>query len=139
MTRCFVPSVLALTALGGCAAAEQPIAIGTATESPAQATASESAPRATASPPVWTSASWWRAISEGTGPEWVTPRAFRKTVVTIIEREADAKGAAARLGHTSEAITQGYYVVKTHRAPDFSDILEHLGPEDGADQAVSLE
>ena len=47
----------------------------------------------------------WRSIREGTGLEWVTPHAFRKTVATIIEREANSKDAAAQLGHASEAIT----------------------------------
>ena len=81
----------------------------------------------------------WRAIRDGTGLEWVTPHAFRKTVATIIEREANAKGADAPLGHTSEAITESYYVVKTHLAPDFSDILEQLGPENDAVRRAPLE
>lgn len=71
----------------------------------------------------------WRAIREGTGLEWVTPHAFRKTVATMIEREAGSKGAAAQLGHASEAITEGYHVVKTRLAPDFSSILNQLGPK----------
>lgn len=37
----------------------------------------------------------WRAIRQGTGLEWVTPHAFRKTVATMTEREATSKDAAA--------------------------------------------
>ena len=72
----------------------------------------------------------WRAIREGTGLEWVTPHSFCKTVATIIEREANSKDAAAQLGHASEAVTDTYYVVKTHLAPDLTRILDKLGPNE---------
>jgi len=52
MKRRLMLSVLALTALGGCATAEQPVAVRTASESPAEATSSESPAGATASTPA---------------------------------------------------------------------------------------
>jgi integrase len=70
----------------------------------------------------------WRAIRTGTGLEWVTPHAFRKTVATMIEREANSKDAAAQLGHASESMTETYYVMKTHLAPDLTRILEKFAP-----------
>lgn len=72
----------------------------------------------------------WRAIRGEAGLEWVTPHAFRKTVATIIEREFTSKGAAAQLGHASEAITESYYVEKNLEAPDFTRVLDRLGPQD---------
>lgn len=71
----------------------------------------------------------WRAIRAEAGLDWVTPHAFRKTVATIIEREFTSKGAAAQLGHASAAITENYYVVKNLEAPDFTRVLDKLGPQ----------
>ncbi|MGV8967790.1 MAG: hypothetical protein ACOH2F_16110 [Cellulomonas sp.] len=48
----------------------------------------------------------------------------------MIEREANSKDAAAQLGHASEAVTDTYYVVKTHLAPDLTKILDKLAPRD---------
>jgi integrase len=50
-------------------------------------------------------------------------------VATLIDREADAKRAAAQLGHTSEEITNTYYIAKPALAPDVSDILQQLSAE----------
>ena len=44
----------------------------------------------------------WRQARADTGLEWVTPHTFRKTVATLIDKEADTKNAAAQLGHASE-------------------------------------
>ena len=79
----------------------------------------------------------WRTVREGTGLEWVTPHAFRKTVATVIDRDAESKGAAAQMGHSSEAITEGYHVVKTNLAPVFSSILDTLGPKGAGGPGVS--
>jgi integrase len=68
----------------------------------------------------------WRQARAATDLTWVTPHTFRKTVATLIDREADAKRAAAQLGHTSEEITNTYYIAKPALAPDVSDILEQL-------------
>lgn len=43
----------------------------------------------------------WRQARADTGLEWVTPHTFRKTVATLIDKEADAKSAAAQLGHAT--------------------------------------
>lgn len=40
----------------------------------------------------------------------ITPRWYRRTVATIIAREHGLDAAAAHLGHTSSAITEGFYV-----------------------------
>jgi integrase len=69
----------------------------------------------------------WRQARAATSLTWVTPHTFRKTVATLIDREADAKRAAAQLGHASEEITSAYYIAKPALAPDVSDILEQLG------------
>jgi integrase len=60
---------------------------------------------------------------------WVTPQTFRKTVATLIDKEADAKSAAAQLGHGSQAATDTYYIAKPVQAPDVSEILEPLGTD----------
>ncbi|TNH24392.1 site-specific integrase [Micromonospora orduensis] len=69
----------------------------------------------------------WRQARADTGLEWVTPHTFRKTVATLIDKEADAKSAAAQLGHASEDVTNTYYIAKPALAPDSSHILEQLG------------
>lgn len=70
----------------------------------------------------------WRQARTDTGLEWVTPHTARKTVASLIDKEADAKDAAGQLGHDDEAITKKHYIVKPALAPDSSHILEKLGP-----------
>ncbi|GAA3783214.1 hypothetical protein GCM10022225_84360 [Plantactinospora mayteni] len=69
----------------------------------------------------------WRQARADAGLEWVTPHTFRKTVATLIDKEADAKSAAAQLGHATEQVTNKHYIVKPALAPDSSGILEQLG------------
>ncbi|MEN3611004.1 site-specific integrase [Plantactinospora sp. ZYX-F-223] len=69
----------------------------------------------------------WRQARADTGLEWVTPHTFRKTVATLIDKEADADRAAAQLGHKTKEITKKHYIVKPTLAPDSSNILEQLG------------
>jgi integrase len=69
----------------------------------------------------------WRQARADTGLEWVTPHTFRKTVATLIDKEADTDHAAAQLGHGSKEITKKHYIVKPALAPDSSHILEQLG------------
>ncbi|MEU7960836.1 tyrosine-type recombinase/integrase [Micromonospora humida] len=69
----------------------------------------------------------WRQARSDAGLEWVTPHTFRKTVATLIDKETDAKHAAAQLGHATEQVTNRHYIVKPALAPDSSDILEQLG------------
>src|SRR5439155_26927395 len=75
----------------------------------------------------------WRQARADTGLAWVTPHTFRKTVATLIDKEADTKTAAAQLGHASEQVTDTYYIAKPVLAPDVSDILEQLGADHGPD------
>jgi integrase len=70
----------------------------------------------------------WRAAREDTGLEWVVPHTFRKTVATIIDREADAEAAAAQLGHKDKDVTKTQYIQKPKLAPDVSAVLDALGP-----------
>jgi integrase len=69
----------------------------------------------------------WRQARKDAGLEWVTPHTFRKTVATLIDKEADADSAAAQLGYGSKEITKKHYIVKPALAPDSSGILEQLG------------
>jgi len=73
----------------------------------------------------------WREARKETDLAWVSPHTFRKTVATLLDREADSKTAAAQLGHQSDEITKGYYIQKAHLAPDSSGVLNALGPKDG--------
>jgi integrase len=59
----------------------------------------------------------WRQARADTGLEWVTPHTFRKTVATLIDKEANADSAAAQLGHGSKEITKKHYIVKPALAP----------------------
>jgi integrase len=69
----------------------------------------------------------WRQVRADTGLEWVTPHSFRRTVATLIDKEANVDSAAAQLGHGSKEITKKHYIIKPNIAPDSSDILEQLG------------
>ncbi|MGN9811485.1 tyrosine-type recombinase/integrase [Micromonospora sp. BQ11] len=69
----------------------------------------------------------WRQARADADLDWVTPHTFRKTVATLIKEETDTKSAAAQLGHSSEEITETYYIAKPVQAPDVSGILERLG------------
>ncbi|MDX5461240.1 tyrosine-type recombinase/integrase [Micromonospora chalcea] len=69
----------------------------------------------------------WRQARAEADLDWVTPHTFRKTVATLIKEEIDTKSAAAQLGHSSEEVTDTYYIAKPVQAPDVSSILERLG------------
>ncbi|MFD6141660.1 tyrosine-type recombinase/integrase [Promicromonospora sp. NPDC060271] len=70
----------------------------------------------------------WRTFRER-HPEWtwITPKTFRKSVGTAVERGADIEAAAAQLGHSHPAITAKHYVVKPALGPDHREILEKFG------------
>lgn len=73
----------------------------------------------------------WRAARADTGFEFVTPHTFRKTVATLIKKEAEGgmTAAAGVLGHSSEEVTKTYYVADPKLAPDVSEVMhEHLAP-----------
>lgn len=62
----------------------------------------------------------------------VTPHTFRKTVATLLEREANIELAAETLGHSSVDVTYAHYIQKTHTVdPVTAGILEGLGPDQG--------
>lgn len=71
----------------------------------------------------------WRDARHAAGFDWVVPHSFRKTVATVIDREAGTKDAAAVLGHSGVAVTEAHYVQRAAIAPDVSALLEALGPQ----------
>lgn len=68
----------------------------------------------------------WRHARKDAELEWVTPHSFRRTVATLLDRKADTRTAAAKLGHTSETITTVYYIEEAQLAPDASRVLQEL-------------
>ncbi|WP_432990990.1 tyrosine-type recombinase/integrase [Dactylosporangium sp. CA-233914] len=68
----------------------------------------------------------WRNARHETGLGWVTPHTFRKTVATLLDREATTKAAAQQLGHTNESITEEFYIAKAKQAPDVTNVLQVL-------------
>ncbi|MDM3948269.1 MULTISPECIES: tyrosine-type recombinase/integrase [Mycobacteroides] len=69
----------------------------------------------------------WREI-RGEDFSWVTPRTFRKTTGTAVEREHGADAAAKQLGHSSPEVTRKHYINRAHEAGDYTDTLEKLNP-----------
>lgn len=69
----------------------------------------------------------WRAI-RGADYSWVTPKTFRKTAATVIERQFGAEAAAAQLGHSSPDITRKHYIRKAHAAGDYTSALDRFDP-----------
>lgn len=70
---------------------------------------------------------------------WVKPHTFRKTVATLVEREASLTDAAAQLGHSGTEVTTWHYVQRAQVAPDLSGILDLLAPVAGEVPASSAE
>lgn len=68
----------------------------------------------------------WREI-RGEDYAWVTPKTFRKTAATAIEREFGAEAAAAQLGHSTPDITRKHYIDRAHEAPDSTAALDAYG------------
>ena len=59
----------------------------------------------------------------------VTSHTFRKTVATVLSREFDALTASAQLGHSSSAVTERYYIARSHQGPDARDTLAALAAD----------
>lgn len=61
----------------------------------------------------------WRAFRERR-TEWdrITPKTFRKSVRTVVERGADIEAAAVQLGHSNSAVTAKHYVAVAAVGPD---------------------
>lgn len=58
---------------------------------------------------------------------WVTPHSFRRTVATLIDREASTEDAASQLGHSGTTVTRRHYIEKAAAAPDLTSVLDQLG------------
>lgn len=71
-----------------------------------------------------------RQLREARGDEfdWVTPKVFRKTVATAIERAVDIETAAAQLGHSASAVTRMHYVERARTGPDVRHVLDEFSP-----------
>lgn len=67
----------------------------------------------------------WRE-ARGEDFAWVSPHSFRKTVATLLDREASTVDAAAQLGHSGEAVTRRHYIEKAAAAPDNRNVLDKL-------------
>lgn len=67
-----------------------------------------------------------REVFDLAGLPWATSHSFRRTVATILDREADDHGRAAtrQLGHATEGFTQATYVERDRIAPDNAALLD---------------
>lgn len=76
----------------------------------------------------WEPSNFRRLWREVRGEKWehVEPRAFRRAVATLIERESGSIVAAAQLGHASDAVTRRHYIEANHVAPDSRGALEQF-------------
>lgn len=66
--------------------------------------------------------------ARGESFEWVTPHVLRKTVATLVEREAGVRDSSLLLGHADTGVTGRHYVERLHDVPNVSAILGRLGP-----------
>ncbi|WP_210479603.1 site-specific integrase [Naasia sp. SYSU D00948] len=65
----------------------------------------------------------------GLSGQRITPHSFRKTVATLISREANDEMAAEMLGHAATRITRQHYIERENVAnPATAAILEKLAP-----------
>lgn len=60
------------------------------------------------------------------GLQWITPRHFRRTVATVIDRAAGLQSASHQLGHADTRITSKHYVERLYDGPDVRDALDGL-------------
>lgn len=67
--------------------------------------------------------------ARGEAFEWVTPHVLRKTVATLVEREAGVRDSSLLLGHADTGVTSRHYVERLHEAPDVTAILDRLAPD----------
>ncbi|MDQ0735300.1 site-specific integrase [Arthrobacter agilis] len=76
----------------------------------------------------WEPSNFRRMWREVRGEKWehVEPRAFRKAVATLIERESGSLVASQQLGHSSDAVTRKHYIEANHVAPDSRGALEQF-------------
>lgn len=70
---------------------------------------------------------WRKLVADAGLPDGTTPHAIRRTVATIIDRDADTRNAASQLGHASTTVTERHYVERAHLGPDVRDVLDQLG------------
>ncbi len=76
----------------------------------------------------WEPSNFRRVWREVRGEKWehVEPRAFRKAVATLIERESGSLVASQQLGHASDAVTRKHYIEANHVAPDSRAALDRF-------------
>lgn len=66
----------------------------------------------------------WRPIAKAAGVPWATPHTLRKTVATVLDRDASAEVAAAQLGHSKLDMTRRHYIERGIDGPQVGDLLE---------------
>jgi integrase len=70
----------------------------------------------------------WNQVVDDTAYDWVTFHTFRRSVATLIDREAGIEAAQAQLGHDDSNVTRDFYVHKASVAPDLTAHLEKFRP-----------
>lgn len=72
----------------------------------------------------------WRRARKAAGYPNAELRTMRRTVATLIERQAGDTYAAQQLGHTTTAMTQRHYIAaQAQHAPDLTAILQSLATQ----------
>ena len=61
----------------------------------------------------------------------VTPKVFRKTVASAIERAVDIETASAQLGHSGSTVTRLHYIEPAKLDPDVRGVLDQFSPVSG--------
>lgn len=68
----------------------------------------------------------WRDALRGSSLEGTTPKAFRRSVATLLDREAGVEAAQAQLGHSSSDITTRFYIARQEQVVDFAGVIDTL-------------
>lgn len=66
----------------------------------------------------------WREALAGSPYAYVTPRALRKAVATLLRNELGAEFAKDQLGHSTDTVTRKHYIQPLHEGPDATTTLE---------------
>lgn len=69
----------------------------------------------------------WRTQVDAAGFPGLKPHEIRKTVATYLANAEGISTASLPLGHSSESITEQYYVMRERFAPDMSALLQAFG------------
>lgn len=73
----------------------------------------------------------WRDALRGSTLEGTTPKAFRRSVATLLDRQIGVEAAQKQLGHSSSDITTRFYVERQESVADFAEVIESLFESNG--------